>query len=101
MEEAFCRRRMSFAVVEAVLETGCRVDELSMQWRQVRWEPRVEITLPENKTKTQKARTVPVHARLKAILEMRRYDPSGDEHQAAAYVFGNEIGQRVGTIRRA
>jgi len=39
--------------------------------------------------------------RLRAILEMRRLDPNGDEQPGTTHVFGNEIGQRVGSIKTA
>ena len=32
---------------------------------------------------------------------MRRLDPAGKQHPSTAYVFGNEIGQRVTTIKTA
>ncbi len=90
------------AVVEAAIETGMRRGELlSLQWWQVRFEPKAEIMLPAVKTKTKADRTIPVSSRLKAILEMRRYDPAGEEQKAQAYVFGNEIGQRVKNFKRA
>lgn len=90
------------AVVEAALETGCRKGELlSLQWRQVRWDPRPELYLPAQKTKTRTARTIPISPRLKAILEMRRHDPAGDDFPPEAHVFGNAIGQRVTTVKTA
>lgn len=97
------------AVVEAALETGCRRGELlSLQWQQVQFEPRAEIWLPAGKTKTGKARRVPVSSRLKTLLEMRRdalravLELQDDEPLAGSlYVFGNEIGQRVGAIKTA
>lgn len=90
------------ALVEAALETGCRKGELlSLQWRQVRWAPRAELFLPAQKTKTRTARTIPMSARLRAILEMRRHDPAGEEFPPEAFVFGNEIGQRVTTVKTA
>jgi integrase len=89
------------ALVEAALETGCRKGELlSMQWSQVRFD-RSDIHLPAVKTKTRVDRWIPMSSRLKAILEMRRHDPAGEEHPAEAYVFGNEVGQRVKTFKRA
>jgi integrase len=90
------------ALVEAALETGCRKGELlSLQWSQVRAGARPELFLPAQKTKTGKARTIPVSGRLNAILEMRRLDPDGNPHPPAAYVFGNEIGQRLLDVKTA
>ena len=88
-------------VVEAALETACRLGELlSLQWRQVRWEQN-EIHLLAGKTKAKKPRYMPISHRLRAILEMRRHDPAGQELPPEAYVFGNEIGQRVRSVKTA
>ena len=104
------------ALVEAALETGMRRGELSsLQWQQVfgltidltktppvlKWAPRSEIFLTAVKTKTKRDRHIPISTRLKAILEMRRFDPTGQPFAADQYVFGNVIGQRVTTIKRA
>jgi integrase len=104
------------ACVEAALETGMRQGEiLSLQWREVvgmtlkttngstmmQWEPRAEIVLLGEKTKTRAHRRVPISSRLKAILEMRRLDPAGKPFGPDAYVFGNAVGELVGSIKRA
>jgi integrase len=44
---------------------------------------------------------VPISTRLQGILAMRRTDPEGEELPADAYVFGDEIGQRVRSFKRA
>ncbi len=86
------------AIVEAAIETGCRkVELLSLQW----WQPRVEIFLPSVKTKTKVDRTVPISSRLKAILEMRRNGPDGEDLPPDAYVFGNEVGEPTKSFKRA
>jgi integrase len=104
------------AVVEAALATGCRIGELlSLTWQQVvgltidtttptprlTWAPRSEMVLTAAKTKTRRDRRVPISARLKAILEMRALDPTGRPFAADRFVFGNTIGQRVLSIKRA
>ena len=100
------------ARVEAALETGMRRGEiLSLQWTQVEgltvhgatptWAARAELVLPWTKTKTRRDRRIPISSRLKSILEMRRFDPAGQPMPADRYVFGNEIGQRVQSIKRA
>lgn len=97
------------ALVEAALETGCRKGELlALQWQQIQFAPRPEVWLPAGKTKTGKARRVPISTRLKAILEMRQdaYRAvaglgATDALPPAGYVFGNEIGQQVGGIKTA
>ncbi len=97
---AACGRRLR-ALVEAALETCCRKGELlSLQWRQVRWAQN-EIHLPAGKTKSRKDRFIPISQRLQAILEMRRCDPNGDPLPLDGYVFGNEIGQSVKSVKRA
>ena len=63
--------------------------------------PRAELVLPWTKTKTQRDRRIPISTRLKGILEMRRLDPAGQPMPSDAYVFGNEVGQRVKDIGRA
>jgi integrase len=89
------------ALIEAALETGCRKGELlSLQWHQVNLDQDL-IALPAEKTKTAEARTVPITTRLKAILEMRRTGPDGKDLPAAAYVFGNEVGNEVKDIKTA
>ena len=89
------------ALIVAGMETGCRVGELlSLQWHQVRWDLN-EIHLPASKTKTRDQRDVPMTPNVRAVLDMRRQDPSGAEHPQDSYVFGNEIGQRIGRVKRA
>lgn len=87
------------ALVEAALETGCRKGELlSLQWTQVRAH---DLFLPAQKTKTKRDRTVPISTRLRAILELRKLDADGEEHEPDAYVFGTETGERITTPKRA
>jgi integrase len=91
-------------IVEAAIETGCRRGELlSLQWWQVKdlngGTPRLD--LPAAKTKTKRDRVVPISGRLKGILEMRRNDPAGEPHGPQAYVFGDEIGRRIRSIKTA
>ncbi len=90
------------ALVEAALETGCRKGELlSLQWWQVRCTPKAELFLPAAKTKTKMDRTVPISTRLRSLLEMRRHGPDGQELPPDAYVFGNEVGERIIDVKRA
>ena len=89
-------------MVEAALEAWCRRGELlSLQWSQVQLTPRPELWLPADKTKTGKARRVPLSTRLQAILVMRKLDPTGRPFPPSAFVFGNEVGQRVRGIKTA
>ena len=106
-----CRSHLR-AVVEAALETGMRRGEISsLQWTQVEgltlkgstitWAPKASLMLPFGKTKTRRDRRIPISSRLKATLEMRRLDPAGHPMPLDGYVFGNEIGQRVRSTKRA
>ncbi|MCX6544424.1 MAG: tyrosine-type recombinase/integrase [Acidobacteria bacterium] len=104
------------ALVEAALATGCRVGELlSLTWQQVvgltidvtktppvmTWAPRSEIVMLASKTKTQRDRRIPISTRLKAIVEMRALDPNGQPFASDLFVFGNAVGEQVGSIKRA
>jgi integrase len=106
-----------YGLIVAAIETGMRRNELlSLQWSQVEghalragdsgfgvvtWLPRAEIVLPFGKTKTKRDRRIPISTRLRAILEMRRFDPAGEPLPADAYVFGTEIGTPVNCFARA
>ena len=59
------------------------------------------IVLPASKTKTHDLRVIPVSSDLRAVLEMRRTDPKGEEFSPDAYVFGNAVGERRVTIKTA
>lgn len=89
-------------VITAALETGCRLGELlSLQWHQVRFEPRAEIFLPAQKTKAKKDRRVPISSVLRRVLDARRHDPAGEPLPPDAYVFGDEVGRRRQSIKTA
>jgi integrase len=57
--------------------------------------------LPAKKTKDGEARDVPITAPLGAVLDMRRLDPEGRSFGPEAFVFGNELGERVGSFKKA
>jgi integrase len=89
-------------IIQAALETGMRRGEiLSLQWHQVRFSPRAELFLPAVKTKTKRDRRVPMSTVLKTILERRQVDPAGELLPFEAYVFGDEIGRKRGSIKTA
>jgi integrase len=89
------------ALITAALETGCRIGELlSLQWRQVRWDLN-EVHLPAAKTKARRPRALPMSQRLRALLDMRRHDPAGREFPPEAFVFGDETGGRVKSVKTA
>lgn len=86
-------------LVAAALETGCREGELlSLQWHQVRWLQN-EIFLPG--TKTGEGRHLPISKELRKVRDRRKLDPHGEERPAAAYGFGNEVGERIGSVKTA
>jgi integrase len=60
-----------------------------------------ELVIEAVKSKTRTARIVPISTRLLAILEMRRTDPDGKELGPDAFVFGNEVGEQVKSVRVA
>ena len=89
------------SVIIAILDTCCRPGEvLSLQWRDVDLEAR-EIFIRPAKTKTRVGRFAPISARLLATLEVRRLDPVGKQFGPEAYVFGNEAGEKVKSVRTA
>jgi integrase len=87
------------ALVVAALSTGCRLGELlSLQWKQIQFDAAGQaraFLLPAAKTKTREARLLPIGTRLRAMLEMRRTDADGQPFGPDAYVFGNEVGERI------
>ena len=89
------------ALIIAALETGCRRGELlSLRWRHAHLEEGV-IRLDPANTKTREARAVPITQRLRAVLEMRRTGPDGRTFGRDHHVFGNEVGEPIGTVRTA
>jgi integrase len=93
------------ALIIAALSTGCRLGELlSLQWKQIRHDDQAQprwIVLAAADTKTNRSRTIPIGPRLRAELEMRRTDAAGEVFGGDAFVFGNEIGERVASIKTA
>jgi integrase len=73
---------------------------LSLQWRDVNLS-RKEILIRAEKAKTRTARLVPLSNRLMATLEMRRLDPGGQQFPPDSYLFGDEIGRQVKSVRTA
>lgn len=84
-------------LVVAALETACRLGELlSLQWHQVRG----DLFLPGGKTKAKKPRRIPISTVLRAVLDTRRNDPAGDPLPPDAFVFGDEVGRKRGSVDR-
>jgi integrase len=85
----------------AALETGCRIGELlGVQFKQFRWDLN-EMHLSNRTTKGLKTRYIPLSQELRAMLELRRWDPAGQEFGPNAYVFGNEVGERLKNYQKA
>ena len=86
-------------VIVALLDTACRLGELlSLQWQSVSLERR-EMVVEGAKAKTRTSRILAISSRLSAVLEMRRQSPSGEQLGPDTYVFGNELGERVKSVR--
>lgn len=89
------------ACIECALESGMRLGEiLKLTWADVRADLS-EIWLQAKDTKAAKVRIVPVSDRLRAVLDMRRRDPAGEDFPAEAHVFGTVTGERVASISKA
>jgi integrase len=93
------------ALMIAALSTGCRLGELlTLQWQQIRRDEQGNprwIVLDADRTKTNRSRSIPVGPRLRAELEMRRTDPVGKEFGPEHFVFGNEVGEQIASIKTA
>ena len=87
----------------AVLSTGCRLGGLlSLQWRDVQCDVAGRaraFVLRAGTTKTGTLRVVPVGQRLAAVLEMLRTDPEGEVLPPDTYVFGDEVGGPIASIK--
>ena len=59
------------------------------------------LILRAGKTKTGTMRVVPVAQRLAAVLEMLRTDPEGNDLPPEAFVFGDEIGESISSVKTA
>ena len=46
-------------------------------------------------------RVIPVSSDLRAVLEMRRTAPKGEALPPEAFVFGNPVGERIGSVKTA
>ena len=90
-----------YRLIIGLLETAARYGELSaVRWADVNLKRR-ELTLRAEITKTREGRVLPISERLAGVLEMCRLDPAGRPHVPSAFVFGNEIGARVASVRTA
>ena len=91
-------------LIIAAIATGARLGELlSLQWRDVRTTGplRYVLTIRAEKSKTNSKREIPVGAKLAAILTMRTHAADGEPFGPDSYVFGNEVGERVLSIKKS
>ena len=90
-----------YRLIVAALETGCRLGELlSLRWEDVDL-TRGEIRIQARHAKQRKLRHIPIVARLRAVLDMARYDPAGQPFGPDAHVFGDEVGRRLTSQQKA
>jgi integrase len=88
-------------VIIGALETGCRLGELlKLTWGDVDLERR-QVTIRGEHAKDGETRTLPLSSRLRAVVEMTRFDPAGEKLPPTAAVFGDELGGRVTCIKKA
>ncbi len=90
------------SVIIAALDTGMRRGEmLALRFADIDF-GRLLITLRGSTTKSGKTRFVPIPTeRLRAVLEWLRLDAAGQEKPDEARVFSDEVGDPVGSFRRA
>ncbi len=89
------------ALIVAALETCCRQAELlTLRWGDVSLE-RGEIVIRAEHAKDRENRIIPISIRLRRVLEARRDSPAGVPFPPSAHVFGNDVGEPVGSVRRA
>lgn len=93
------------ALIVAALDICLRLGELlALQWRDVLWgERRIKVRAVEvGAQKTREERTVPMTPRLFLLLQvLATLNPTGKDWPGTAYVFGDDIGGRVKSIRKA
>ena len=88
-------------LILAALETGCRCGELlALTWGDVNL-TRGEIVIHGATTKTGTSRQVPISPKLRAVLELSRLDPAGSERPRTHHVFGDAVGGRTKSIKKA
>jgi integrase len=85
----------------AALETGARCGELlALIWGDVDL-TRGELRISGDANKTGDGRRLPISPRLSSVLDMVRLDPAGKRLPHHARVFGDALGEPVGSIKKA
>jgi integrase len=88
-------------LIIAALETGARCGELlALTWGDVDL-TRGELRISGDANKTGDGRRLPISTRLRSVLETVRLDPAGNRLPHHAHVFGDALGERVGSIKKA
>lgn len=89
------------AIIIAAFETGARLGELlALKWSDIDWTRR-RITIRAEEVGAQKTKTprvVLLTERMVPLLEYLNISPLGKPWDSTCYVFGDEIGDKVGTI---
>jgi integrase len=62
---------------------------------------RRELTFPAGNTKDGEERVVPITDRLAAVMDMARVGPEGKPFGPDAFVFGNEVGEAIKSMKTA
>ena len=90
-----------YRLTVAALETGCREGELlSLQFKDLDAERR-ELRVRARNAKNRRDRYIPISSRLQAVLDMGTHDPAGHPFGPDDYVFGNEVGRRISSPKKA
>jgi integrase len=82
----------------------CRLGELlALKWDDVNLDRRTLLIAAKEvgARKTKKARLIPISDRLAAVTKMHRTSEDGETVAKTAYVFGDEIGARTKSIKKA
>ena len=88
-------------LIIGAIETGMRRGELlQLTWRDVDLARR-ELVVRAATSKTRTMRRLPISQRLAGVLAMCRHDPLGQPFGPEAFVFGDAIGRRVRTPKKA
>ncbi len=88
-------------LIIGAIESGMRRGELlQLTWRDVDLKRR-ELIVRAATSKTRTLRRLPISQRLAAVLEMARLDPHGEPFEPDDFVFGDTIGHRVATPKKA
>ena len=87
-------------LIVAALSTACRQGELlNLKFKDIT--PNQTLVIRAEHAKTNERREVPVGQRLAAVVEMRKTAPDGQAHGPDAYIFGNPVGEKVGSIKKS